>query len=383
MKRSRLSAFVLAVLLVAGLGWNEPGASEPPRPGVATAAGTQGQGSATTGQGRSGQRAAGPRSEATSPAGGRKGVAADLFGLSADALNATLDDMVRLGVTFVRVDFDWSHMQPRRDFYNVEAHDRVARAVQAHGLRLLGIIDYTPEWANGGAGTKLHPPVDAADYGRFAGYLAQRYKHFGVHDWEIWNEPNLGSVFWRSGADPARYAGLLKSAYPEIKRADPGATVITAGLAPAADEGLDMRPQTFLDGVYRAGGRGFFDHVGHHPYVSPALPSATDGSAFWWTAMDDLRAIMVKNGDGAKAIWMTEFGAPTAGGPGAVDEARQAAIIADGFRLQQRAAWLGPLIVYAYQDAGTDPSTQENFFGLLRADGSRKPAWEAFRQAPP
>lgn len=312
---------------------------------------------------------------------GGKGLAADLLSLSPDALAAALDDLVRLGVTYARMDFDWAEIQPLdRAQFDTTRQDRVVRAARDKGIRILGIIDYTPEWANGGAGTKLTPPLRAEEFGAFAGFLARRYAAMGVHEWEIWNEPNLGSIFWRTGADPVRYVELLKAAATAIRAVDPQAFVITAGLSPAADQGLDMSPQKYLEGIYAAGGRDFFDAVGDHPYTFPALPSATDGSAYWWTAMLTLRDIMVKNGDAGKAIWITEFGAPTPGG--AADEERQAAILADAFRLWSRHDWAGPFIVYCHKDAGTDRSNPEDFFGLLRADGTRKPSWGVFRDAP-
>jgi hypothetical protein len=36
---------------------------------------------------------------------------------------------------------------------------------------------------------------------------------------------------------------------------------------------------------------------------------------------------------------------------------------------------------YDYSDTGNDTSTNEDFFGLVRLDGSHKPAYDAFMQA--
>jgi polysaccharide biosynthesis protein PslG len=105
---------------------------------------------------------------------------------------------------------------------------------------------------------------------------------------------------------------------------------------------------------------------------------------------------MTANGDAHKQIWATEYGAPT-GGPGPiatiangyniegspdhVDETLQAKIAADSVAAARKLPWLGPLFWYSYLDEGTSANDVENFFGLLRANGSRKPAYDAFSQA--
>ena len=49
-----------------------------------------------------------------------------------------------------------------------------------------------------------------------------------------------------------------------------------------------------------------------------------------------------------------------------------------GYRLFSSYAWAGPMCWFRYDDKGTDPSDQSNFFGLLRFDGSRKPSYSTF-----
>jgi hypothetical protein len=104
---------------------------------------------------------------------------------------------------------------------------------------------------------------------------------------------------------------------------------------------------------------------------------------------------MIANGDSAKQIWITEFGAPT-NGPGAlatptnynfganpdhVDETLQASMVTEAVTQYKATPWLGSFFWYSYKDQGTDPNTNENFFGLLLYDGSKKPAYYAFYNA--
>ncbi len=93
-----------------------------------------------------------------------------------------------------------------------------------------------------------------------------------------------------------------------------------------------------------------------------------------------MRSVMQANGDGAKKIWGTEFGAPT-NGPNGVTEASQAQAITKAYALWKSYDWAGPLFTYQGRDYGTDPSNRENFFGLLRHDFSQKPAYAAYRNA--
>lgn len=79
---------------------------------------------------------------------------------------------------------------------------------------------------------------------------------------------------------------------------------------------------------------------------------------------------MVRNGDGQKKIWLTEFGAPTGTAGNAVNDEQQAAIIAGGLSLARSLSYVGPLFVYEIRDAQTGSSDTEDNFGLLRTDRS-------------
>jgi hypothetical protein len=95
-----------------------------------------------------------------------------------------------------------------------------------------------------------------------------------------------------------------------------------------------------------------------------------------------LRSVMVDNGDGAKQIWATEFGAPTDGPAGShVSEGSQANMIADAYDTWSTYDWGGPLFAYQGRDLGTNTNTRENFFGLLHNDFTEKPAYEAYKSA--
>lgn len=330
------------------------------------------------------------------------------YGIAAGGSLGDLDDaqldermaaIAASGAKWVRFDFNWATIQPDdAQSYRWGPYDKMVAAAQKHKLYILGILDYTPEWARAGVCRETDKcyPANNAQFASFARAAAGRYKDRGLHHWEIWNEPN-NPQFWQPAANPANYTRLLQAASEALRAEDKDAFVITAGLSPHDTDGQGYSPIDFLDGVYKAGGKGSFDAVAHHPYTFPISPKSTPFHA--WNQMADdkmgMRHLMISNGDAAKKIWITEYGAPT-GGPGpvstiedpkleerpfVVDEKLQAKLLSDAFDLYKSYDWVGPFMVYSYKDAGTTHDTNENFFGLVRHDNTHKPAYQVFKSA--
>jgi len=323
-----------------------------------------------------------------------------LSDLGTSDLNARFKDMRALGVRWVRFDVDWSQIQPSSSSaYSWAGYDRVASALQANGLNGLGIITYTPAWARMAecSGSDKCSPSDPNAYANFAGTVAARYAPKGIHTWEIWNEPNSAD-FWLPEANTSAYTQILKLSYAAIKHIDPRSTVLTGGTASNGTGHGNLLPADFIAGIYANGGRGYFDAVADHPYSRPFLPSFN----WYWNAWQqmantqpNIRSIMVANGDGAKKIWITEYGTPT-GGPGGlatngllfserdddhVTEALQAKTVTTAVAMYRAYSWAGPFFWYSYKDNGTSPNDTENFYGLVRADGTHKPAYAAYKSA--
>lgn len=289
--------------------------------------------------------------------------------------------MVALGVMWVRFDIEWGDVQyssPTSSTWG--SYDTLINALVAHHLHGLGVISYTPQWARApGCDNGIEcPPADPSTFATFAAEVAARYKSDGMHYWEIWNEPNNYS-FWAPKTDCVAYTELLQVSYPAIKQADPNAIVITGGLSPASTDGNNTSPTDFLSCVYNAGGKNYFDAVGDHPYTFPASP-ANDGTGAWnqmSVTSPSLRSIMISNGDANKKIWITEFGTPT-NGPDPqwyMSEDQESQMMTQTFQIYKTYSWAGPLFWYTLEDGGSSTNTNENFFGLVRADGSTKPTY--------
>ncbi|HEY6736858.1 MAG TPA: hypothetical protein VI322_04045 [Candidatus Saccharimonadia bacterium] len=313
--------------------------------------------------------------------------------LAQPELETQLSQINQLGAGWVRYDVEWSQVQADGpDSYNWSDYDRIINTIGRYGLQSLVVIDYTPAWARpDGCTSDKCLPADPAAYGRFAAAVASRYGS-RVRNWEIWNEPN-SAQFSQPRADPSAYTALLSAAYHSIKAVQANSTVITAGLSPASTDNSNMSPPDFINGIYAANAKGNFDAVGHHPYSYPfTAANAFKGSA--WDQLSTIRSIMVQHGDGAKSMWVTEYGAPT-GGPGRlvgvgqwpltggtpVNEALQASMLSAAVTSLSTKPWVSHFMYYSLKDAGTTSDTVENFFGLIRADGSYKPAFAAFQQA--
>ncbi len=320
-----------------------------------------------------------------------------LHDMPTDQLDAQLADMRALGVGWIRIDVGWNDVQPKDALtYDWTKTDAVVSAAQAHGLKVLGVLAYSPSWARPyGCKSPSCAPVLNSTFATFAGKAAARYAG-KIDQWEVWNEPNI-KKFWQPKPNAAKYADMLKVSYPAIKAANSNATVMSGGMSPAETADGNSAPRDFLSALYKAGAQPFFDVLGLHPYSYPA-PATTNYGWSAWSQMADqstsIRSTMQANGDGSKKVWITEYGAPTAGpGTGAsittyssnqdaayVDEALQVYTLQAAVNSITGKDWVGGFFWYSYKDLGTDTADAENFFGLLRADGTKKPAYDVLHQ---
>lgn len=314
----------------------------------------------------------------------------DLVYWDQPSLDVYFQELKTLGANWIRWDVDWEAIQPYSPTrYNWTGTDRVAQTAKKYGIKSLGIITYAPQWSqNKICPAGMHcPPSDPQLFAKFAGEAAKRYE--GTVDvWEIWNEPNY-HVFWHPMPDAEIYTEILKASYVKIKENNPRAIVISGGLANAADEeNVSISPITFVNAMYESDAKDYFDVLALHPYTYP-------GPNYGWPQVISVWNAMDRNGDGAKKIWITEYGAPT-GGPGKsfeivrgggfiygkdyMSESAQKQMAEEIFTFKARNSnRLGNVFWYSLCDSSDENSTSENFFGILRYDGSKKPVYETLK----
>lgn len=284
-----------------------------------------------------------------------------------------LEEQLLLGSTWIRVSAVWQDIEPEPGVYDWTGLDqRVDAAVKA-GLIPLVLIHTHPVWL-GGFGEIGSGAAEA--FGRFAGDVAARYGD-RVDAYEIWNEPNLAR-FW-AVPDPDAYAEVLMAAVPRIRDADPGADIVSAGLAPAENvPGLSVDNLEFLARLYEIGALRGVTAVGMHPYSFPELPSGnSDWNAF--RQLNEIKRMMDAHGDADKKIWLTEYGAPT-GGENGVSERQQADMVVEALQLTVLDPRLGPIFMYTMYDLDLGINDPESYFGLMVGPGDPKLAFVELRE---
>src|SRR6266542_3952304 len=204
----------------------------------------------------------------------------------------------RAGFTHAYVVLDWQSVAPARGSFawdqgRANDLDNYLTAARAYGLRLIVRLGKPAAWA----GTPA--TLTAADMESFAAGVAARARGVAVA-YEVLNEPNL-SYEWGGQPDAARYAQLLAAARRGIKRGDPEALVVSAGLAPHTGNAPGtIEDVDFLRGLYAAGARGTFDVLGIHPYGGNSAPDADPAECgICLRRAEAYRQVMVENGDGA------------------------------------------------------------------------------------
>ena len=277
------------------------------------------------------------------------------------------DAIRRVGATSIRIVMNWNEIEPVRGVFDWGRIDAAVTSARSHGLSILALLSGpAPAWENfAGAQQSAAPPADPREFGEFAGAAARRYAA-NVSHWEIWNEPNLPQ-FW-SNPSPRRYVETLRSAHGAITSVQRGATVVAGGLstAPGGVGVLD-----FVRGMYDAGGGDSFTALGLHPYSFP-YPLTADPQRRA-SVIGDLHALMRREGDGGRTIWITEWGQPTGSSAIGVSEDRQASTIVDGLRYLRSQAGVGPVFLYTSRDLSPNRADGEFNFGLYRYDWSPKP----------
>jgi len=268
-------------------------------------------------------------------------------------VHGTPSQVASLGAGILRIDFEWAAVEPRPGQWNWSDYDSLVADAQNHNVEILAILDYgNPNYP---PFRYFRPPTDLQRWLTFVANTVTRYKG-SVHYWEVWNEPD-NPVFWED-QNPVAYTALLIPTYQLIKSIDPQATVVLGGLA---------GDFIYLDGMYRAGAKNFFDVANYHTY---SRPNAETAQAF--------RGIMAAHGDQNKPVWITETGAE--GKPPTSSLAEQAQAVTDTYQAMLQTPGLAARVFWFKTKDDFVDSDGYGGYGLLFADGSRKPAAEAYAQ---
>jgi hypothetical protein len=151
--------------------------------------------------------------------------------------------------------------------------------------------------------------------------------------------------------------------------------------------GLTNQGYFALKNLYRLGGKGFFDIVNIHPFINPL---EKDWPQRVQSLHANIRRLMAEFGDGNKKIWFTEIGCPGVRWWGndkkwwegrAPSCGQQARFVADVYGRLLKLDGVEKIFWAFFRDNKDHFKDAVDYFGLVRWDFSRKPAFYAYKKA--
>jgi len=280
------------------------------------------------------------------------------FGLNVSAGEATayLPDAVALGATWLRVEL-------RHDL-GIAHYNAVIDQIHASGRKVLLLVDYMltdgkPAWSAGAAAWVPYRAAFHADLIGVADALGSK-----VDAWEVWNEPDHQLTGGYDPGVPPDQFGLLLAESAAVLRPRSAGLLVVGGLA-------TKRFDYLTTAIAAAGGSLDYDGVGVHTYGPPT----------WTTAQirSEIDAVI----DGwypvaQRPLWITEAGAVAT--PAA--ETFAAGYVQTLFDrvATTHAAVVKSVLYFSWSDQVGAAGEQ---FGLVRADGTRKPSFGVFAMLSP
>ena len=135
--------------------------------------------------------------------------------------------MKECGVKWVRLDFLWEDIEPKQGEFSFEKYDRIVKIVSLGGLKILGVLHYSANWASE-SNVWNSPPKDNKLFVNYTEKVISRFKD-KIKYWEIWNEPD-SPAYWVPQDGLKRYCLLLRDVYVAAKNIDPECKVLNGGL---------------------------------------------------------------------------------------------------------------------------------------------------------
>lgn len=311
----------------------------------------------------------------------------------------TVQMMAEGGLGWIKQQFPWSEIEPRPGRYwdekynqdSWEKYDRIVALAEKHGLRVIARLDDTPAWARP-PGTDGHtPPTDFDAYANFVATFVQHYRG-RVQYLQIWNEPNLKGE-WGGTIDPPGYADLLRRTYDRAKAVDPNIVILSAPLAQTVETGdRGLNELVYLQQLYDAGFARSYDILFANGYGLDQPPEAPpDPQVLNFRRVELVRAVMERNGDAAKPIWLNEYGwnAAPADWPAnrltwrRVSEEQQARYTVDGIRYaREHWPWIGVINIWYFRQVGDiRPEEPDYYFRMVDTEFAPRLIYKELQRA--
>ncbi|MCL4249622.1 MAG: beta-galactosidase [Anaerolineae bacterium] len=232
-----------------------------------------------------------------------------------------LDWVRQMVFSHVKQTFAWEDVEPFAGALDFSQSDRILEEIERRGLKLVVRLSDTPDWAHPSLpdrGSEEYldaPPDDLADFANYCATIATRYRG-RIAAYQIWNEPNLSREWGNRPPNASAFVQLLAACSDAIRTADSDAILISPGLSPTGTDDATARPDDlYLQEMYDAGFQHYIDVVGMHapgfsePQLSPDEAERAGGQRFFtFRRVEDLRKIMIANGDAARQVAILETG---------------------------------------------------------------------------
>lgn len=299
------------------------------------------------------------------------------------------NEAAELGVGWERILFYWNEIQPTgpNDWNTLHVPEEWLAEATAHGRQVVGLLKNTPNWATDGEFASgvprgLYLPIDDPGnlWANYARRVATYYSAHNVHNWIIWNEPDIapdvyGHEFSGSMQD---YVQLLKVGYLAIKSVDPNATIHLGGMTYWHDQGyLGRLLRAIAADPDAAANNYFFDVVSLHIYFRPETIYTIVGNAYGAQSAAGINPL--------KAVWINETNARANQDPGwpvqvqsfEIDLEQQAWFIVQAYAIGFHA---GASRIAVYKLVDVNLGSGEESWGLIRPhDFSKRPAFYAYQ----
>ncbi|MDX1414553.1 MAG: hypothetical protein R3293_10205 [Candidatus Promineifilaceae bacterium] len=295
-----------------------------------------------------------------------------------------------LDIAWTRVRFHWAEAQKGgTGTWTPEVSDEQIANELAAGRLVVGLLIGIPDWARDEDDLPQGLWLDYDDpdntWGIFVRETVQRYAG-QIDHWVIWNEPDIDKTAvahsWDGGVED--FYQLQRVAYLNAKEVNPEAVIHLSAFTYWADVYADREQYLarLLDKIVAdpeaAEHNYYFDKATAHLYFQPDQI---------YDLLQLFQEVMKEHGID-KPIWLMETNAPPHDDPAwpvaehtlSVMQDEQAAFMPQAL-VSAMAAGAERIGVYKMMDIPDDRQANPEPFGLLRIDGSRRPAFRALHVA--
>lgn len=291
-----------------------------------------------------------------------------------------------LGAAWTRVRFQWAEVQAGGPgTWTASVSDGQINGEIGAGRTVVGLLIGIPDWAReGGLPRGLHLPHSDPNntWANFVREAVGRYNG-RINHWIIWNEPDVNDPnapghTWDGSVQD--FFQLQRTAYLAAKEVNPNATIHLAAFTHFWNPNYIYE---FLDVVVAdpaaPGNNYYFDALTAHLYFQPDSI---------YNIIQQFYGAVGSRGIPWKPVWLVETNAPPIDDPAwpvsnftfRVSQREQAAFVPQVLAVGL-AAGAQRIAVYKMQDTPDDVAANPEPFGLLRMDGTRRPAFSTYQVA--